>query len=248
MPLFKVTGLTKRFGALAAINDVSVDIGHGGIMSIIGPNGAGKTTLFNLLTGFIKPNKGRILYKGRDVTGLKPHRIIRHGISRSFQVVSLFEEMTVLDNVIVGMQRNLGCMNRMFARYDRQGEVVDRSMAVLERIGMAHMAGQPAASIPHGDRKILDLGMALTTNPETLLLDEPMAGLSKAERVRITNVIRKLSLTHKVILVEHDMDLVFSISELILVLHHGTVLAVGEPEAIARNEEVQAAYLGREVA
>ena len=113
---------------------------------------------------------------------------------------------------------------------------------------MAHMAGHPAASIPHGDRKIIDLGMALTTKPETLLLDEPMAGLSKAERIRITDVIRKLSLTHKVILVEHDMDLVFSISELILVLHHGTVLAMGEPEAIAANEEVQSAYLGREVA
>ena len=248
MPLFKVDGLTKRFGALAAINDVSVEIGHGGILSIIGPNGAGKTTFFNLITGLIKPNRGKILYKGKDVTGLRPHQIIKHGISRSFQVVSLFEEMTVLDNVVVGMQRNLGRMNRMFARYDRQTDVIERSMEILERIGMAHMAGHPAASIPHGDRKILDLGMALTTKPETLLLDEPMAGLSKAERIRITDVIRKLSLTHKVILVEHDMDLVFSISELILVLHHGTVLAMGEPEAIAANEEVQSAYLGREVA
>jgi ABC-type branched-subunit amino acid transport system ATPase component len=248
MSLFQISGLTKRFGALAAINDVTVDIEHGGIMSIIGPNGAGKTTLFNLLTGFIKPNKGKILYKGTDVTGLKPYQIIKHGISRSFQVVSLFEEMTVLDNVIVGTQRNLGYMNRLFARYDRQAEVRDKAMEILDRVGMAQMADLPAASIPHGDRKILDLSMALTTKPETLLFDEPMAGLSKAERVRITSVIKNLSQTHKVILVEHDMDLVFSISEVILVLHHGEVLAYGEPKTIAENEEVQSAYLGREVA
>ena len=248
MPLFRISGLTKRFGALAAINDVSVDVEHGGIMSIIWPNGAGKTTFFNLLTGFIKPNKGQILYKDRDVTGLRPYQIIKHGISRSFQVVSLFEEMTVLDNVMVGAQRNLGLMNRLFAPYDRQKAVIDKSMEILERVGMAHMAKLPAASIPHGDRKILDLSMALTTSPETLLLDEPMAGLSKAERVRITNVIKDLSRTHKVILVEHDMDLVFSISEVILVLHHGEVLAYGEPKTIADNEEVQSAYLGREVA
>jgi ABC-type branched-subunit amino acid transport system ATPase component len=248
MSLFKITGLTKRFGALAAINDVSVDIEHGGIMSIIGPNGAGKTTFFNLLTGFIKPNSGRVLYKDKNVTGLKPYQIIKHGISRSFQVVSLFEEMTVLDNVIVGTQRDLGCMNRLFSPYDAQKVVRDKAMDILDRVGMAHMADLPAASIPHGDRKILDLSMALTTRPETLLLDEPMAGLSKAERVRITSVIKDLSRTHKVILVEHDMDLVFSISEIILVLHHGEVLAYGEPKTIADNEEVQSAYLGKEVA
>ncbi|MDR1657054.1 MAG: ABC transporter ATP-binding protein [Deltaproteobacteria bacterium] len=248
MSLFKITGLTKRFGAMAAINDVSVNIEHGGIMSIIGPNGAGKTTFFNLLTGFIKPNAGQILYKDQDVTRLKPYQIIKYGISRSFQVVSLFEEMTVLDNVIVGTQRNMGYMNRLFARYDRQKDVRDKAMDILDRVGMAHMAELPAASIPHGDRKILDLSMALTTNPETLLLDEPMAGLSKAERLRITNVIKTLSQSHKVILVEHDMDLVFSISETILVLHHGEVLACGEPGTIADNEEVQSAYLGREVA
>lgn len=246
MSLFKINGLSKRFGALAAINNVSVDIEHGGIMSIIGPNGAGKTTFFNLLTGFIKPNAGRVLYKDKDVTGLKPYQIIKHGISRSFQVVSLFEEMTVLDNVIVGAQRNLGFMNRLFAPYDRQAVVRDKAMEILERVGMAHMADLPAASIPHGDRKILDLSMSLTTSPETLLFDEPMAGLSKAERLRITGVIKNLSQTHKVILVEHDMDLVFSISEVILVLHHGEVLAYGEPKTIAENEEVQAAYLRRD--
>ncbi len=245
MALFSIQGLTKRFGALIATNNVTLDIEREGILSIIGPNGAGKTTFFNLLTGFLKPDEGRILYKGQDVTGKKPYEIITYGISRSFQVVSLFEEMSVLDNVRVGVQRNLGFMNKLFLNYLRADAVTERSMEILEEVGMADMAGLPAASIPHGDRKILDLAMALTTNPETLLLDEPMAGLSKAERLRITTLIRKLSATRKVILVEHDMDLVFGISDAILVLHHGAILATGTPEEIACNPEVQAAYLGR---
>ena len=248
MTLFSIQGLTKRFGALVATNNVTLDIPREGILSIIGPNGAGKTTFFNLLTGFLKPDEGKIIYNGQDVTGKKPHQIIKYGISRSFQIVSLFEEMTVLDNVRVGVQRNLGFMNRMFLNYKCADEVTKRSMEILEEVGLAEMAELPAASIPHGDRKILDLGVALTTNPETLLLDEPMAGLSKAERLRITQLIKKLSETRKVILVEHDMDLVFAISDHILVLHHGAILATGTPAEIAANEEVQAAYLGREVA
>ena len=248
MSLFSIQGLTKRFGALVATNNVSLEIERKGILSIIGPNGAGKTTFFNLLTGFLKPDEGKIIYNGQDVTGKKPHEIIKYGISRSFQVVSLFEEMTVLDNVRVGVQRNLGFMNRMFLNYKCAEEVTKRSMEILEEVGLAEMADFPAASIPHGDRKILDLGVALTTNPETLLFDEPMAGLSKAERLRITQLIRKLSESRKIILVEHDMDLVFSISDHILVLHHGAILASGTPVEIAANEEVQSAYLGREVA
>jgi ABC-type branched-subunit amino acid transport system ATPase component len=245
MSLFSIKGLTKRFGALAATNDVTLDIEETGIMSIIGPNGAGKTTFFNLLTGFLKPDAGTIHYRGQDVTGKKPHQIIRYGISRSFQVVSLFEEMTVLDNVRVGVQRNLGFMNRMFLDHTRADAVTQRAMAILAEVGLQDMAGLPASSIPHGDRKILDLAMALTTGPETLLLDEPMAGLSKVERLRITDLIRQLSATRKVIVVEHDMDLVFGISDNILVLHHGTILAQGSPGDIAANEDVQSAYLGR---
>jgi branched-chain amino acid transport system ATP-binding protein len=248
MAFISIQGLTKSFGALKATNNVSLDIEREGILSIIGPNGAGKTTFFNLLTGFLKPDSGTILYKGEDVTGKKPYQIIRHGISRSFQIVSLFEEMSVLDNMRVGVQRNLGFMNRMFLNYKNASAVTERAMELLEEVGMREMANLPAASIPHGDRKILDLGMALTSGPETLLLDEPMAGLSKVERLRITQLIKKLSATRKVILVEHDMDLVFGISDHILVLHHGAILATGSPAQIAANEEVQSAYLGREVA
>ena len=249
MSLISVQGLTKRFGSLVAVNDVSLEIEAGGILSIIGPNGAGKTTFFNLMTGFLKPDAGRITYQGQDITGQKPYQIIKYGLSRSFQIVSLFEEMTVLDNVRVGVQRNLGFMNRMFLNYHKAGEVTAKAMEILERLGLKDMADQPAGAIPHGDRKILDLGLALTSRPETVLLDEPMAGLSKAERLRITGLIKTLSEgLRKVIIVEHDMDLVFGISDYILVLHHGGILAMGTPKEIAGNEEVQSAYLGREVA
>ena len=247
-PLISIKGLTKRFGTLAATNDVSVDIEAGGILSIIGPNGAGKTTFFNLMTGFLKPDAGTITYKNQDITGKRPHQIIRYGLSRSFQVVSLFDELSVLDNVRIGVQRNLGFMNRMFLNYKDADAVTEKSLEILERIGLKDLAYHTAASIPHGDRKILDLGMTLTTGPETILLDEPMAGLSKIERVRITQLIKELGATHKVIIVEHDMDLVFGISAYILVLHHGSFLAMGTPKEIAANKEVQSAYLGLEVA
>jgi branched-chain amino acid transport system ATP-binding protein len=249
MPLISVQGLTKRFGTLAAVNNVSLEIEAGGILSIIGPNGAGKTTFFNLLTGFLKPDAGHITYRDQDITGRKPYQIIQYGLSRSFQIVSLFEEMTVLDNVRVGVQRRLGFMNKMFLNYRAARKVTDQAMEILEKLGLRDLADQPAGVIPHGDRKILDLGLALTTQPETLLLDEPMAGLSKAERLRITTLIKQLSADlRKVIIVEHDMDLVFGISDFILVLHHGCILATGSPKTIAENEEVQSAYLGREVA
>ncbi|MCL2123445.1 MAG: ABC transporter ATP-binding protein [Desulfovibrionaceae bacterium] len=247
MALFSVQGLTKRFGALVAVNDVTVDIAEEGILSIIGPNGAGKTTFFNLLTGFLIPDAGSVVYKGQDITGKKPYQIIKYGISRSFQVVSLFEDMTVLDNIRVGVQRNMGIMNKLFFDYNNTA-ATEKSLAILDRAGLRELAYLPAPSIPHGDRKILDLAMALTTDPQTLLLDEPMAGLSKAERLRITGLIKKLAENRKVIIVEHDMDLVFAISDEILVLHHGAILARGHPDEIAANATVQSAYLGGDMA
>jgi len=226
---------------------VTADIAEGGILSIIGPNGAGKTTFFNLLTGFLTPDVGSVTYKGQDITGKKPYQVIKYGISRSFQVVSLFEDMTVLDNIRVGVQRNMGIMNRLFFDYANKA-ATEKALEILEQVGLRELAYLPAPSIPHGDRKILDLAMALTTDPQTLLLDEPMAGLSKAERVRITGLIKTLSVNRKVIIVEHDMDLVFAISDEILVLHHGAILARGQPDEIAANAMVQSAYLGGELA
>ena len=217
------------------------------ILALVGNQNCGKTTLFNLLTGFLPPDAGSVTYKGQNITGKKPYQIIQYGISRSFQVVSLFEDMTVLDNIRVGVQRNMGIMNRLFFDYANTA-ATEKSLEILGQVGLRDVAYLPAPSIPHGDRKILDLAMALTTDPQTLLLDEPMAGLSKAERVRITGLIKTLSVNRKVIIVEHDMDLVFAISDEILVLHHGAILARGHPNEIAANEMVQSAYLGGEMA
>jgi len=247
MALLEIRNLVKRFGEFVATNDVSCDIAEQGILSIIGPNGAGKTTMFNLLTGLLHPDSGTIHYRGKNITGLKPYQVVEHGIARSFQVVSLFEEMTVLENVSIGVQHKLGHMRNPFRSFKKNKVVADKAMEILERVQLTDKASRGASSIPHGDRKILDLAVAMTAEPETLLLDEPMAGLSKVERVRITKLIQAFSRTMKVIIVEHDMDLVFGISDEILVLHHGTILASGSPGEIANNKEVQSAYLGHGV-
>ena len=247
MALLELRNVVKKFGAFVATNNVSCDIEKGGILSIIGPNGAGKTTIFNLLTGLLKPDAGTIHYKGVNITGLKPYQVVKHGIARSFQVVSLFEEMTVLENVCIGVQQHLGHMRHPFKNFKKNKVVEERAMQILEQVHLADKASNGAAYIPHGDRKILDLAVAMTSSPETLLLDEPMAGLSKAERLRIQNLILELRKTTNILIVEHDMDVVFGISDQIIVLHHGTILATGSPKEIATNKEVQSAYLGHEV-
>ncbi len=245
MSLFSITGLTKRFGSLVATDHVDLEIEEEGILSIIGPNGAGKTTFFNLLTGFHKPDEGKILYKGTNITGLPPEKIIRHKISRSFQVVSLFEEMTVLDNMRIGVQSNMGFKGNLFRNFLNNKTVRDKALAILERVNLIDIKDQVVTAISHGDRKILDLAMSLTTEPDVLLLDEPMSGLAKGERVRIIQLITEdFKKDMKLIIVEHDMDAVFTISDKILVLNQGAVLALGTKDEISNNAQVQKAYLG----
>jgi ABC-type branched-subunit amino acid transport system ATPase component len=245
MTLFSIQNLTKSFGSLVAINNVSLKIGEEGILSIIGPNGAGKTTFFNLLTGFLKPDRGRVLFKGTDISGLPPEKIIRFGISRSFQVVSLFSEMTVLDNVRIGVQSHLGFKTNMFSSFLSNRRVEEEALKILERVKLADLKDRYVTAISHGDRKILDLAMALTTEPAVLLLDEPMSGLPRGERKRIVKlIIEDFSRAMKLVIVEHDMDVVFSLSDKILVLSQGRILAMGSPAEIAGNDDVQQAYLG----
>lgn len=247
MALLKIQNLTKRFGSLVATNNVTLDIEREGILSIIGPNGAGKTTFFNLLTGFLKPDEGKVIYKDKDITNLPPNEIIRYGISRSFQIVSLFEEMTVMENVKIGVQSHLGFKTKLFLPFKTNRIMEEEALKILERVKLADMKDSPVAAISHGDRKILDLAMALTTYPELLLLDEPMSGVAKGERTKIVNLIMDdFKKQMKLIIVEHDMDVVFTLSDQILVLNQGAVLAIGAPQEIANNEQVQNAYLGGE--
>lgn len=247
MALFSIQNLTKTFGSLTATNHIDLQIEEEGLLSIIGPNGAGKTTFFNLLTGLLQPDEGKIFYKGKDITNLGPSQIIRLGISRSFQIASLFPEMTVLDNVRVGIQNRLGFGWKFFSSFLGNREVEEESMQILERAHLTNIKDNLVSGISHGDRKILDLAMALTHHPEVLLLDEPMSGLAKGERTQIVKLITEdFKRQMKIVIVEHDMDVVFALSDDILVLHQGSVLAVGKPEEISANHEVQRAYLGGE--
>jgi branched-chain amino acid transport system ATP-binding protein len=245
MSFLSVESITKRFGAMVAVDAVTLEIEKEGILSIIGPNGAGKTTFFNVLTGFYPADGGRVAFKGREITNLPPHEIIKQGISRSFQVASLFDDMTVLDNIRVGVQSHLGRKGRLFSLFERDAEVREEAEKILERVKLEEIRDHTVKALSHGDRKILDLGMALTTKPEVLLLDEPTSGLAGEEQSKMVELIgENLRRELKLIIVEHDMDIVFTLSDRIMVLNQGRKLAFGSPQEIMENEEVQKAYLG----
>jgi branched-chain amino acid transport system ATP-binding protein len=245
MSFLSIEGLTKRFGDLVAVDQISLEVEKEGILSIIGPNGAGKTTFFNLLTGFYRPDSGRVTLKGRDITHRPPHENIKEGISRSFQVASLFDEMTVLDNIRIGVQSYLGTKGNIFSLFEDNAKVREESLKVLEKVKLQDIHDHTVKALSHGDRKILDLAMALTTRPEILLLDEPTSGLAGEEQARMVELIsEQLRKELKLVIVEHDMDIVFSLSDHIMVLNQGKKLAYGTPQEIVENEEVQRAYLG----
>jgi branched-chain amino acid transport system ATP-binding protein len=245
MSFLSIEGLTKRFGDMIAVGEVSLEVEKEGILSIIGPNGAGKTTFFNLLTGFYRPDSGRIILKDKDITHRPPHENIKEGISRAFQVASLFNEMTVLDNIRIGVQSYLGVKGRLFSRFEDNVQVREESLKLLEKVKLQEIRNHTVNALSHGDRKILDLAMALTTRPELLLLDEPTSGLAGEEQARMAELITEhLRKEVKLIIVEHDMDIVFSLSDHIMVLNQGRKLAYGTPNEIIENEEVQKAYLG----
>jgi branched-chain amino acid transport system ATP-binding protein len=245
MNFLSIEGITKRFGDLVAVDCISLEIEKEGVLSIIGPNGAGKTTFFNILTGFHKPEKGKVYFKKKDVTGLPPHKIIKLGISRSFQVASLFNEMSVLDNVRLGIQSHLGHKARLFRAFEKDTVVREEALRILERTKLIEVRHRVANALSHGDRKILDLAMALTTNPEVLLLDEPTSGLAGEEQGKMVNLLgEKLQKEIKLVIVEHHLDIVFSLSSHIMVLNQGKMLAFGTPKEIMENEEVQEAYIG----
>jgi len=238
--------LRKEFGALVAVDDVSLQVRAGTIHSIIGPNGAGKTTYFNLLTRHLEPTSGRVIYKGRDITRLPAHRIAHLGIGRSFQITNIFPNLTALENIRLACQA-LGRDNfRLFSHYRRFRRYEERAWEVTELVGLVAEAHLPARALPHGSQRKLELGMILAADPELLLLDEPTAGMAIEQVPELTALIRQVQQAGQktVILVEHNMNVVMSISDRITVMHQGRVLAEGTPAEIAANEAVQSAYLG----
>jgi len=244
--MFSVRGITKSFGGLLAVNGVTFHLENGEVSSIIGPNGAGKTTLFNLLTGHQKPDSGEIIFRDKDITGLPPHRICRRGIGRSFQRTNIFPRLSVFDNVQVAvMSWERKCKNIFLrARNMNKKETED----ILDSMGLGGKKGMTAGLLAHGDQRLLEIGIALGSNPELLLLDEPTAGMSPEESNKTVELIQRLAREKDLTLlfIEHDMSVVFGISEKIRVMHLGSIIAEGSPEEIRANNEVQRIYLAEE--
>ena len=245
-PMLEVTGLTKRFGGLVAVNDTSLTVMRGTIHAIIGPNGAGKSTLFNLITGMYKPDGGTVLLDGEDVTGKPAWRLIKRGMGRSFQTTTLFWTLTARDNVTIAGSAVQDATFRPAGRHPQQ--VRQRSRELLARMGLESFSGITAQQLSHGDQRSLEIATALAVNANILMLDEPTAGLSPSETKTAVELIKSLQREHDltVLFVEHDMEVVFGIADRITVLHRGSVLAEGTPDEIRRNARVREAYLGEE--
>jgi len=243
--MLAVEELSKSFGGVAAIRDVTLQFAPGSLTAIIGPNGAGKTTFFNLISGAIRPDKGRVTLSGEDIVGLPPSQIVRRGIARSFQIASIFPSLTVEAVLTATVQAHMRQSERVMRRFPLP-ECRERAFAAMDMLGLADKAAVLSANLSHGDQKLLDIGLALVLEPRVLLLDEPTAGMGPEERWQMIEKVRELWKRHGITLVfiEHDMDIVFKIAESIRVLCYGQVLAEGSPDTIRGNPEVIAAYLG----
>lgn len=244
--IFETKNLTKQFGALVAVDDVNLKVHKNSLHAIIGPNGAGKTTFFNLLSGNIEPTSGRVIFKGRDITHQPVHRTIHYGIGRSFQITNIFPNLTVFENIRLAAQA-LGRDNfKFWQSASRYKEYEARTLEIIEKVGLKDRAFTLARTLPHGDQRKLELGIILAPDPEVLLLDEPTAGMAAEQVPELIALIQDVQKTGNktVMLVEHNMNVVMSVSDMITVMHLGKVLAEGTPSEIAANKEVQTAYLG----
>lgn len=251
MSLLAIEGVTRRFGGLIAVNNVSFRVEAGEILSVIGPNGAGKSTLFKLIAGFVKPTTGHILLDGNRIDGLRPHAIAARGLVRTFQETTVFREMTALENVTVAhhLRRRASIAAELLATPSvraEQKEFLSDSREILARLGLAGLENELARNLPHGHLRALGIAMALAIRPRVILLDEPFTGMNSEETERAVEIVRTIRAGGvTVVLVEHDMGAVMRISDRIVVLNFGTLIASGPPAAIQQDETVIDAYLGR---
>jgi branched-chain amino acid transport system ATP-binding protein len=241
--LLETERLTRSFGSLVAVNGVSLVIRRGELRSIIGPNGAGKTTLFRLISGEMAPSSGRVKFRDADITGLPQHRVCRLGIAKSYQITNIVPHLTVLENVRVAVQGYARSFN-FWSRADRIAGCRERAVEILETVGLARRTERLAAHLSHGEKRHLEIGITLASEPVLLLLDEPTAGMSPEETDETMVLIRELARARTVVLVEHKMKLVMGVSDRVTVLHQGQVLADGSPDEIRNNALVQETYLG----
>ncbi len=247
--LLRTEKLRKYFGVVSAADDMDLQIEEGMLTAIIGPNGAGKTTLINLLTGNIPVDSGKVFFRDEEITHLSIHKRVKKGICRSFQIMNIFPKLSVYENIQIPVfsffNRSLG----FFRPTSQHVDVNEKVKRLLKEIGLADKKGLPAGTLSHGDQRLLEIGLAMASEPKLLFLDEPTAGMNPVERVKVLENIRRLSKEKQstFVIIEHDMDIVFSLSDRIIVLHRGQILADGVPEAIKKNKDVQKVYLGEEI-
>jgi branched-chain amino acid transport system ATP-binding protein len=242
--LLETDGLTRRYGSLVALDAVSLSVAPGARHAVIGPNGAGKSTLFALVAGALRPSAGRVVFDGQDVTRRPDHARARAGIGKTFQHSSLFPSLSVLDNVAMAAQRANGRAMRMLRPAGRHAAVQEQARGQLELVGLAARATAPAGALSHGERRQLEVAIALAASPKLLLLDEPTAGMSAADSAGFAGLIESLGAAVTVLIIEHDLDVVFRLATRVTVLHLGRVLADGAPAEVRADQAVQRAYLG----
>ncbi|MBW2310575.1 MAG: ABC transporter ATP-binding protein [Deltaproteobacteria bacterium] len=244
MKLLETIGLTISFGGLVALDEVNFSLGKGELRGIIGPNGAGKTTFFNVITGHLKPTKGKTFLDGEDISGLPPHTISQKGISRTFQITNIFPEMTVHESIWAGLNSRTKQPWNPFVRADTIGGISRKAEEICQLVGLSDKMNQISENLSHGDQRVLEIAIALSTDPILLLLDEPTQGVSPKEIDNLLEVIEKVSHMTTTILIEHDMTIVLSVSNAITVFNEGRIIAGGSPSEISESEEVQKIYLG----
>ena len=242
--ILETRGLVKEFKGFVAVNDVNLRVRRGRIHALIGPNGAGKTTVFNLLTKFLIPTRGTIVYDGEDITTQRPAQVARRGIVRSFQISATFAHLTVLENVRIGLQRGTGSTFH-FWRSERSLDALnDRAMALLDTVGLGEFADSMTVDLPYGRKRALEIATTLATDPKLMLLDEPTQGMGHEDVERVTQLIKKVAVNRTVLMVEHNMNVVASIADTISVLQRGQVIAEGPYAEVSKNPQVLEAYMG----
>jgi branched-chain amino acid transport system ATP-binding protein len=246
MEILQVKDVYKDFSGLKVLMGVTFTVKANEKHAIIGPNGAGKTTLFNIISGKYRPSSGSILFRENEVGGLSPYVLNHLGMCRSFQITNIFQNLTVFENVCAGVRSRAGLRYHLFRTLDRQLKIIARAEQIIEQVGLAEVKQRPAYELSYGQQRALEIGIALSSEPELVLLDEPTAGMTREETEEMVKLMMSVAENRTLMIIEHDMDVVFSLADTISVLHNGTILASGKPDAIRNDPRVKDAYLGEE--
>jgi branched-chain amino acid transport system ATP-binding protein len=244
--ILEIKAVKKDFSGQSVLESVSFSVKKGERHAIIGPNGAGKTTLFNVISGKYKPSSGQVTFKGEDVSGRPPHLLTRMGMGRSFQITNVFQELTVFDNVNAGVRCCHGLRYNFLKRVAKAKEISSKTLEILKLLNLSAVKDKTASTLSYGQQRALELGVTLATEPELILLDEPTAGMTREETAETIGMIDRVTANKAIVIIEHDMDVVFSLADTISVLHYGTIIASGPPDEIRNDQRVKDAYLGEE--